>query len=58
MRISPGDELEGVPMVAIRALFRQIGLDGYVSTGFISQWLQLDESRTERLIIGLVTSAC
>jgi hypothetical protein len=53
MRINPGDEIAGIPLVAIRSLFREIGLDGFASADFIGRRLGLNESQTERLIAGL-----
>jgi hypothetical protein len=53
MQIHASDEVEGVSLLKIRALFRQAGLDGILSTSFICRQLQLTKSKTDRLIAAL-----
>jgi hypothetical protein len=45
MRINPDDEIEGAPLATIRSLFRDIGVDAFVSKDFIRRPLFLDEPR-------------
>jgi hypothetical protein len=53
MQIHASDEVEGVSLLKIRALFRQAGLDGILSTSFVCRQLQLTKSKTDRLIAAL-----
>lgn len=53
MQIQTIDEIEGVPLQKIRALFRQAGLDGVVSANFVRRQLRLRKSKTERVIAAL-----
>lgn len=53
MQIQTTDEIEGVPLLKIRALFRQAGLDGVVSADFVRRQLNLSRLKTDRLITAL-----
>lgn len=53
MQIHASDEVEGVSLLKIRALFRQAGLDGTLSTSLVCRQLQLTKSKTDRLIAAL-----
>jgi hypothetical protein len=53
MRIDSSNELEGVALPEIRAAFRELGLDGIISTDFIRQRFRLSKPRAERLIAAL-----
>lgn len=53
MEIQTTDEIEGVPLLKIRALFRKAGLDGVVSAEFVRRQLNLTRSKTDRLIAAL-----
>ena len=50
MQIHASDEVEGVSLLKIRAVFRQLGLDGILSASFVSRHLQLTKPETDRLI--------
>jgi hypothetical protein len=53
VQIHATDEVEGVPLLDIRALFRQGGLDGILSANYIRRQLHLTKSKTDRLIAAL-----
>jgi len=53
VQIHATDEVEGVLLLDIRALFRQGGLDGILSAGSIRRRLHLTKSKTDRLIAAL-----
>jgi len=53
MQIHATDEVEGVPLLEIRALFRQAGLNGFLSARSIRRRLLLTKSKTDRLIAAL-----
>ena len=53
MQIHATDKVEGVPLLDIRALFRQGGLDGILSANCIGRRLHLTKSKTDRLIAAL-----
>ena len=53
MQIHTTDEVEGVPLLKIRALFLQAGLDGTVSRDLVRLKLKLSRSKTDRLIATL-----
>jgi hypothetical protein len=53
MRIDSSDELEGIPLPEIRAAFREVGLDGIISTDFFRRRFRLSKARADRLIASL-----
>jgi len=53
VQIQTTDEIEGVPLLKIRALFRQAGLDGVVSADLVRHQLNLTKSKTGRVIAAL-----
>jgi hypothetical protein len=53
VQIQASDEVEGVPLLKVRAVFRQAGLDGILSTGFVSRQLQLTKPEADRLLTAL-----
>ena len=53
MQIQTTDEVEGVPLLKIRALFRQAGLEGILSADLIRRQLQLTKPEADRLIAAL-----
>jgi hypothetical protein len=53
VQIQTNDEIEGVPLLKIRALFRQAGLDGVVSADFVRRQLNFSRLKTDRLITAL-----
>ncbi len=53
MQIQTTDEVEGVPLLKIRALFRQAGLEGILSAALIRRQLQLTKPEADRLIAAL-----
>lgn len=53
MRIDSRDALEGIPLLDIRAAFRECGLDGLLSADFVCERFRLTSPQTERLIATL-----
>ena len=53
MQIRAIDEIEGVPLVSIRTLFRRAGLDGILSSEFVARNLGITRPKTARLIQAL-----
>lgn len=53
MQIQTIDEIEGVPLQKIRALFRRAGWEGVVSANFVRRQLRLTKSKTDRVIAAL-----
>jgi hypothetical protein len=53
LQIQTTDEVEGVPLPKIRALFLQAGLDGTISRELVRLKLKLSRSKTDRLIAAL-----
>jgi len=62
VQIRRNDEVKGISLLTIRALFRKAGLDGILSRSFVGQELKLTKVKTDRLMgalqeMGFLTAA-